>query len=140
GLRLEVAAGRVRAQPVRDGPRHPRSAGHPRGVEAVIRIPGSGIVQGMLFTFRKIFEKKATVQYPEVVQDISPKHRGRLLLLYDEYGALKCETCFLDAQACLIECIDMVGVDTKNRFHIHWGPAEQYAERGEESALRRSVR
>ncbi len=105
-----------------------------------IRIPGMGIVQGMLFTFRKIFERKVTVQYPEVVQDISPKHRGRLLLLYDEYGALKCETCFQCAQACPIECIDMGGVDTKNRFHIHWGPAEQYAERREESALRRSGR
>ena len=104
------------------------------------RLPGLGIVKGMLFTGRKIFEKKATVQYPEVVQDISPKHRGRLLLLYDEWGALKCETCFQCAQACPIECIDMGGVDTKNRFHIHWGPAEQYAERRDESALRRSGR
>jgi formate dehydrogenase subunit gamma len=104
------------------------------------RLPGLGIVKGMLFTGRKIFEKKATIQYPEVVQPISPKHRGRLLLLYDEWGALKCETCFQCAQACPIECIDMGGVDTRNRFHIHWGPAEQYAERREESALRRSGR
>ena len=34
----------------------------------------------------------------------------------------------------------MGGVDTKNRFHVHWGPPEQYAERREESALRRSGR
>jgi NADH:ubiquinone oxidoreductase subunit E len=34
----------------------------------------------------------------------------------------------------------MGGVDTRNRFHVHWGPAEQYAERREESALRRSGR
>ena len=80
------------------------------------------------------------MQYPEVVQPIAPKHRGRLLLLYDEYGALKCETCFQCAAACPIECIDMGGVDTRNRFHVHWGPAEQYDERREESALRRSGR
>ena len=39
-------------------------------------------------------QPKVTIQYPEVVNDISPRHRGRLQLLYDEHGALKCETCF----------------------------------------------
>ena len=43
------------------------------------------------------------------------------ILLYDEAGTLKCETCFQCAAACPIECIDMGGVDTKNRFHVHWG-------------------
>jgi len=61
-------------------------------------------------------------------------------LLYDEAGTLKCETCFQCAAACPIECIDMGGVDTRDRYHMHWGPAEQYAERREESALRRSGR
>ena len=104
------------------------------------RVPGLGIVKGFMLTFTRLLQPKITVQYPEVVQPIAPKHRGRLLLLYDEYGALKCETCFQCAAACPIECIDMGGVDTKNRFHVHWGPAEQYDERREESALRRSGR
>lgn len=34
----------------------------------------------------------------------------------------------------------MGGVDTKGRFHIHWGAPETYDERREESALRRSGR
>jgi hypothetical protein len=34
----------------------------------------------------------------------------------------------------------MGGIDTKGRFHVHWGPAETYGERREESALRRSGR
>jgi formate dehydrogenase subunit gamma len=106
----------------------------------VIRIPGLGIAKGMATTLARFFEKKVTIQYPEVRTEISPHHRGRLVLLYDEWGALKCETCFQCAQACPIECIDMGGVDTKNRYHIHWGPPEQYAERREESALRRSGR
>ncbi len=104
------------------------------------RVPGLGIVKGMLLTITRALQPKITVQYPEVVQPIAPKHRGRLLLLYDEFGTLKCETCFQCAAACPIECIDMGGVDTRNRFHVHWGPAEQYAERREESALRRSGR
>jgi ferredoxin len=103
-------------------------------------IPGLGIVKGMALTLRRFFEPKATVRYPEVRADVAPRFRGRLQLLYDEFGILKCETCFQCAQACPIECIDMGGVDTKGRYHVHWGPPETYGERREESALRRSGR
>jgi ferredoxin len=103
-------------------------------------IPGFGIVKGMGLTLKRFFEPKATIKYPEVRADVAVKFRGRLQLLYDEYGALKCETCFQCAQACPIECIDMGGLDTKGRFHVHWGPPETYGERREESALRRSGR
>jgi len=104
------------------------------------RVPGWGIAMGMVHTFVRFVQPKVTVQYPEELQEISPHHRGRLLLLYDEVGNLKCETCFQCAMACPIEIIDMGGVDTKSRLHVHWGPPEQYAERREESALRRSGR
>ncbi len=103
-------------------------------------VPGLGIVKGMTLTLRRFFQPKVTVQYPEQAPSIPPRHRGRLQLLYDEWGALKCETCFQCAMACPIECIDMGGTDTKDRFHVHWGPAEQYAERRQELALRRSGR
>ncbi|CAN5735637.1 hypothetical protein BH23CHL7_BH23CHL7_03140 [soil metagenome] len=106
----------------------------------ISRVPGLGIAMGMLTGLLRFFQRKVTVQYPEQLADISPHHRGRLILLYDEFGNLKCETCFQCAQACPIEIIDMGGVDTKNRMHVHWGPPEQYAERREESALRRSGR
>jgi len=103
-------------------------------------VPGLGIVKGMALTLRRFFAPKATVMYPEQPADVATKFRGRLQLLYDENGALKCETCFQCAQACPIECIDMGGMDTKGRFHVHWGPPETYGERREESALRRSGR
>jgi len=103
-------------------------------------VPGIGIVKGMSLTLRRFFEPKATVKYPEQRADVAAKFRGRLQLLLDENGALKCETCFQCAQACPIECIDMGGMDTKGRFHVHWGPPETYGERREESALRRSGR
>jgi ferredoxin len=103
-------------------------------------VPGLGIVKGMSLTLRRFFEPKATVKYPEQRADVAVKFRGRLQLLLDENGALKCETCFQCAQACPIECIDMGGMDTKGRFHVHWGPPETYGERREESALRRSGR
>ena len=103
-------------------------------------VPGLGIVKGMALTLRRFFEPKVTNLYPEVPAEIPSRFRGRLQLLYDEYGTLKCETCFQCAQACPIECIDMGGHDTKGRFAVHWGAAETYGERREESALRRSGR
>ncbi|MGZ9159585.1 MAG: NAD(P)H-dependent oxidoreductase subunit E [Candidatus Limnocylindrales bacterium] len=103
-------------------------------------IPGLGLAKGMALTLRRVFEPKVTVRYPEVRLDVPPKFRGRLQLLYDEWGTLKCETCFQCAQACPIECIDMGGVDTRGRYHVHWGAPETYGERREESALRRSGR
>jgi hypothetical protein len=94
----------------------------------------------MSLTLRRFFEPKATIRYPEIKADVAPRFRGRLQLLLDENGGIKCETCFQCAQACPIECIDMGGLDTKGRFHVHWGPPETYGERREESALRRSGR
>ena len=103
-------------------------------------VPGLGIVKGMALTLRRFFEPKVTVMDPEVRLDVPHKFRGRLQLLYDEWGTLKCETCFQCAQACPIECIDMGGIDTRGRYHVHWGAPETYGERREESALRRSGR
>jgi NADH:ubiquinone oxidoreductase subunit E len=103
-------------------------------------VPGLGIAKGMALTLRRFFAPKATIQYPETQPDVAVRFRGRLQLLYDESGNLKCETCFQCAQACPVECIDMGGFDTMGRFHVHWGEAEQYGERREESALRRSGR
>ncbi len=103
-------------------------------------VPGLGLAKGMALTLRRFFEPKVTVMYPEDRRDPPHKFRGRLQLLYDEWGTLKCETCFQCAQACPIECIDMGGIDTRGRYHVHWGAPETYGERREESALRRSGR
>jgi ferredoxin len=103
-------------------------------------IPGFGIAKGMTLTLKRFFAPKATIKYPEERADTAVRFRGRLQLLWDENGLLKCETCFQCAQACPIECIDMGGLDTKGRFHVHWGAPETYGERREESALRRSGR
>ncbi len=103
-------------------------------------IPGLGLVKGMALTMRRFFQPPVTIKYPEVDPDIAVKYRGRLQLLYDEHGTLKCETCFQCAQACPIECIDMGGRDTKGRYAVHWGAAETYGERRTELALRRAGR
>ena len=58
-------------------------------------IPGIGLVKGMSLTLRRFFQPKVTIRYPEVPADVAVKFRGRLQLLYDENGSLKCETCCL---------------------------------------------
>jgi NADH:ubiquinone oxidoreductase subunit E/NAD-dependent dihydropyrimidine dehydrogenase PreA subunit len=103
-------------------------------------IPGLGLFRGMALTLRRMFAPPVTIRYPETPADVAVHFRGRLQLLYDEHGALKCETCFQCAQACPVECIDMGGTDTRGRYSLHWGAAETYGERREESALRRSGR
>src|SRR4029079_2342057 len=136
GLRLEMAPCGVTALSLRPGGRHRRlRVGALMGL-----VPALGIAKGMALTLRRFFEPKVTVMYPEDRRDPPHKFRGRLQLLYDEWGTLKCETCFQCAQPCPIECIDMGGMDTRGRFHVHWGASETYGERREESALRRSGR
>ena len=135
GLRLEVAAAGVAAQSRGDRLGHRRR--RPAEGTLMSLVPGLGIAKGMALTLRRFFEPKVTVMYPEDRRDPPHKFRGRLQLLYDEWGTLKCETCFQCAQACPIERIDMGGIDTRGRYHVHWGAPETYGERREESALRR---
>jgi NADH:ubiquinone oxidoreductase subunit E len=103
-------------------------------------VPGLGILKGLSLTLRRFFQPAVTIRYPEHPADVAVRYRGRLQLLHDEWGTLKCETCFQCAQACPIECIDMGGTDTRGRYAVHWGQAETFGERREESALRRSGR
>ena len=107
---------------------------------AVSFLPGLGIAKGMALTLRRFFEPKVTVMYPEVPPDVAAQVPRPAAAAVRRVGPLKCETCFQCAQACPIECIDMGGMDTKGRFHVHWGAPETYGERREESALRRSGR
>ena len=43
-------------------------------------VPGLGILKGMALTFRNMLRLKPTVQYPEEVYPVAPRHRGRLLI------------------------------------------------------------
>ena len=79
-------------------------------------VPGLGLAKGMVLTLVRFFEPKVTDHVPRGPARRRAKFRGRLQLLYDEYGTLKCETCFQCAQACPIECIDMGGIDTSGRY------------------------
>jgi len=57
---------------------------------------GMGLLKGMKITFKRFFDKKVTVQYPEEKLPMSPRFRGGELLLDNN----KCIACGLCKMAC----------------------------------------
>lgn len=65
------------------------------------------ILKGMLITFKHIFRKKATINYPEQKRPFSKVFRGLHILNRDEKGRERCTACGLCAVACPAEAITM---------------------------------
>ena len=86
-----------------------RAKTHDIGREAL----SCGILKGMLITFRHIFQKKATISYPEQKRPFSPVFRGLQILNRDEEGRERCTACGLCAVACPAEAITMEAAERK---------------------------
>ena len=71
------------------------------------------IFKGMMITFRHIFKKKPTIQYPEEKRPFSPVFRGLHVLNRDEEGRERCTACGLCAVACPAEAITMEAAERK---------------------------
>ena len=58
---------------------------------------------GMKTTLKEYFTPKSTEQYPEnrkTTLHVAKRHRGRLVMLRDENGAVKCTACTLCEKTC----------------------------------------
>jgi NADH-quinone oxidoreductase subunit I len=71
------------------------------------------ILKGMMITFKHIFRKKATINYPEQKRLFSPVFRGLQVLNRDEEGRERCTACGLCAVACPAEAITMEAAERK---------------------------
>ena len=65
------------------------------------------IAKGMWITFKSMFEKPVTYQYPEQKRPVHSRFRGRHVLNRYENGLEKCIGCSLCAAACPADAIFM---------------------------------
>ncbi len=84
------------------------------------------ILKGLSITFRHIFKKKVTVQYPEQTRPIAAVYRGLHVLKRDEQGRENCTACGLCAVACPAEAITMIAAE-RQKGEEHLYREEKYA-------------
>ena len=70
-----------------------------------------GTLKGFGVTFKHIFKKPITQQYPEFKRPVYPRFRGRHRLHRHENGLEKCVGCSLCAAACPSDCIRVVAAE-----------------------------
>ena len=80
----------------------------------------SGIIIGMWTTWKHIFRRPVTIQYPEEKRQPSPRYRARIILTRDPDGEERCVACYLCSAACPVDCISMQAGERDNgrRFAV----------------------
>ncbi len=82
-------------------------------------------LKGFGVTFRQIFKKPITQEYPEYKRPVYPRFRGRHRLWRHENGLEKCVGCSLCAAACPADCIRVVAAENTPGNRVSAG--ERYA-------------
>src|ERR671919_62967 len=82
-------------------------------------------LKGFAVTFRQMFKRPITQQYPEFKRPVYPRFRGRHRLWRHENGLEKCVGCSLCAAACPADCIRVVAAENTAEYRV--SPGERYA-------------
>jgi NADH-quinone oxidoreductase subunit I len=91
-------------------------------------------MRGMATTFRSMFERPVTIQYPEVKRPVFSRFKGRHVLKRYDDGLEKCIGCALCAAACPADAIFVEAAE--NTDEARYSPGERYASTYEINMLR----
>jgi len=76
---------------------------------------------GFAMTFRHLFRKPITEQYPEYKRPLPERSRARIVLTRDPDGDERCVACYLCSAACPVSCISMQSQEREDgRRHAAW--------------------
>lgn len=92
------------------------------------------ILRGLSTTFRELFSKPVTIQYPEVKRPVRTRFKGRHVLKRYDNGLEKCIGCSLCSAACPADAIFVEAAE--NTDDERYSPGERYARVYEINMLR----
>jgi len=65
------------------------------------------LAAGLATTFRHLFRKPITEEYPEYKRTLPARTRARIILTRDPDGKERCVACYLCSAVCPVSCISM---------------------------------
>ena len=69
---------------------------------------------GFATTFRHLFRKPITEQYPEYRRRLPARSRARIILTRDPDGGERCVACYLCSAVCPVSCISMQSAERQD--------------------------
>jgi len=92
------------------------------------------IIGGLVVTFRHMFWKKDTLQYPEMTRKFGERYRGVPVLVTDQDGREKCVGCYMCQFVCPPLAINIEAAEYPPGHELH--QIEKYAAKFEINMLR----